>query len=109
MTPEPVALLEANGRVLAEQVLADRPYPPFPRSARDGFAVRAADVPGELRVTGEGRAGEAFFGGRRTGRGGRDYDRGSSAVRRRRGSDDRAYQALGRSRANRSYRCQWRK
>src|ERR1700674_642024 len=63
MTPEPVALLDANGRVLAEQILADRPYPPFPRSARDGFAVRAADVPGELRVIGEVRAGEAFSGG----------------------------------------------
>lgn len=62
MTPKPVALLEANGRVLAEQILADRPYPPFHRSARDGFAVRAADVPGELRVTGEVRAGEAFSG-----------------------------------------------
>src|SRR5579863_8819883 len=62
MTAEPVALLEANGRVLAEQILADRPYPPFHRSARDGFAVRAADVPGELRVTGEVRAGEAFPG-----------------------------------------------
>ena len=62
MTPEPVALLEANGRVLAEQILADRPYPPFHRSARDGFAVRTADVPGELRVIGEVRAGEAFSG-----------------------------------------------
>jgi len=61
-TPEPVALLEANGRVLAEQILADRPYPPFPRSVRDGFAVRAADLPGELRVTGEVRAGETFSG-----------------------------------------------
>jgi len=63
MTPEPAALLEANGRVLAEQIQADRPYPPFPRSARDGFAVRAADVPGSLRVIGEVRAGEAFSGG----------------------------------------------
>src|SRR5579863_4507251 len=62
MTPEPVALLEASGRVLAEQILADRSYPPFHRSARDGFAVRAADVPGELRVTGEVRAGESFSG-----------------------------------------------
>ena len=62
MTQEPVGLLESNGRVLAEQILADRPYPPFARSARDGFAVRAADVPGELRVIGEVRAGEAFSG-----------------------------------------------
>jgi molybdopterin molybdotransferase len=42
-------------------VLADRDYPPFHRSARDGFAVRAADVaktPARLRVLGETRAGE---------------------------------------------------
>jgi molybdopterin molybdotransferase len=48
--------------VLAEEIPADRDYPPFPRSARDGFAVRAADVPGELRVIGEVRAGEVFQG-----------------------------------------------
>src|SRR5579863_4239023 len=62
MTPEPAALLEANGRVLAEQIQADRPYPPFNRSMRDGFAVRAADVPGSLRVIGEVRAGKTFSG-----------------------------------------------
>src|SRR5262249_12888377 len=53
-------MLEAAGRVLAEPVIADRDYPPFDRSARDGFAVRAADLPGKLRVTGEVRAGEVF-------------------------------------------------
>ena len=38
----------ACGRVLAEGIAADRDYPPFDRSTRDGFAVRAADaaVPG---------------------------------------------------------------
>jgi molybdopterin molybdotransferase len=64
--PEPsieeVSLLDAAGRVLAERVLADRDYPPFFRSARDGFAVRAADLPGELRVIGEVRAGQVFAG-----------------------------------------------
>ena len=54
--------LEAAGRVLAEEITADRDYPPFARSARDGFAVRAVDVPGELRVIGEVRAGETFRG-----------------------------------------------
>ena len=53
---------ESAGRVIAEEVTADRDYPPFCRSARDGFAVRAADLPGELRVIGEVRAGEAFGG-----------------------------------------------
>jgi len=59
---EQVPALEAAGRVLAETVFADRDYPPFPRAARDGFAVRAADVPGELQVIGEVRAGEIYRG-----------------------------------------------
>jgi molybdopterin molybdotransferase len=59
---ETVALAEAAGRVLAEEIPADRDYPPFPRSARDGFAVRAADLPSELLVIGEVRAGEVFTG-----------------------------------------------
>ena len=64
---EEVALLEAAGRVLAESVAADRDYPPVARSVRDGFAVRAANLPGELRVIGEVRAGESF--GREVGAG----------------------------------------
>jgi molybdopterin molybdotransferase len=59
--PESVPLADAAGRILAQDVRADRDYPPFPRSARDGFAVRAADVappPARLRVLGETRAGE---------------------------------------------------
>jgi molybdopterin molybdotransferase len=59
---EEVALLEAAGRVLAENVAADRDYPPVARSVRDGFAVRSADLPGELHVIGEVRAGESFAG-----------------------------------------------
>lgn len=59
---ETVPLGDAAGRVLAEPVTADRDYPPFDRSARDGYAVRAADLPGELRVIGEVRAGEVFHG-----------------------------------------------
>ncbi|MGH9804330.1 MAG: molybdopterin molybdotransferase MoeA, partial [Candidatus Acidiferrales bacterium] len=44
-------------------VSADRDYPPFHRSTRDGFALRAADVssvPSSLRRIGEIRAGESF-------------------------------------------------
>ena len=59
---EQVPALEAAGRILAEEITADRDYPPFPRSARDGFAIRAADVPGELRVIGEVRAGDVYMG-----------------------------------------------
>ncbi len=58
----PVSLADAATRILAEPILADRDYPPFHRSARDGFAVRAADLPGHLRITGEVRAGEIFPG-----------------------------------------------
>jgi len=57
-----VDLAEADGRVLAIPLGADRDYPPFNRSMRDGFAVRAADVPGTLTVIGEVRAGECFDG-----------------------------------------------
>jgi len=59
---QPVLLAEAEGRVLAEEILADRDYPPFRRSTRDGYAIRAADAPGELLVLGQVRAGEAFSG-----------------------------------------------
>src|ERR1051326_3726938 len=57
---EPVELLAGGGRVLAQAVIADRDFPPFPRAARDGFAVRAADVsqvPAALKIVGEIRAG----------------------------------------------------
>ncbi len=59
---EPVGIADAAGRVLAESIAADRDYPPFARSARDGYAVRAGDLPGELVVIGEVRAGEVFQG-----------------------------------------------
>ena len=58
---ETVNLLSADGRVLAEPIMADRNLPPFPRSTRDGYAVRAADlarVPTTLDVIGEIKAGE---------------------------------------------------
>lgn len=57
-----VDLLLAAGRVLAEPILADRNFPPFPRSTRDGYAVRSADVaavPTILDVIGEIKAGES--------------------------------------------------
>jgi molybdopterin molybdotransferase len=60
---ETVPLLRSPGRVLAEEVRADRDLPPFPRATRDGYAVRAADLaqlPAELKVIGEIRAGSAL-------------------------------------------------
>ena len=59
---ELVALLDSQGLILAEPVLADRNFPPFPRATRDGYAVHAADlekVPTTLQVIGEIRAGAA--------------------------------------------------
>lgn len=57
---ERVESTRALGRVLAEEVVADRDFPPTDRSAMDGFAVRAADLvdgQGELEQVGEQRAG----------------------------------------------------
>ena len=58
-----VEIEQAFGRILAAPVLADRDYPPFDRSTRDGFAVRSADAqaPGaRLECVGELRAGGQF-------------------------------------------------
>jgi molybdopterin molybdotransferase len=55
---ERVPLDAALGRVLAEpRVVASVDVPPFANSAMDGYAIRAADAPGELRVVGESAAG----------------------------------------------------
>ena len=59
---ETVSLEAAAGRVLAENVAADRDSPALSRSMRDGYAVRALDVPGELQIIGEVRAGQHFAG-----------------------------------------------
>ena len=60
---ESVELLTAAGRVLAEPVVADRDLPPFPRSTRDGYAVRSTDLaqlPTTLDVIGEIKAGTSL-------------------------------------------------
>jgi molybdopterin molybdotransferase len=57
---ETAEILSAFGRVLAELIMADRDFPPFPRATRDGYAVRAQDVaklPATLQVIGEIKAG----------------------------------------------------
>lgn len=56
-------LLDSAGHVLAESIAADRPFPPFPRAARDGYALQAADVatvPATLDIIGEVKAGAAL-------------------------------------------------
>jgi len=61
---EKVGLLASAGRVLAEEVRADRDQPAFDRATRDGFAVRAAEWAAgrRLRVAGLVRAGETWAG-----------------------------------------------
>ncbi len=55
---ESIPLRDAHGRVLAQDIRADRDYPALRRSLRDGFAIFAGDTPGVLTVRGETRAGQ---------------------------------------------------
>jgi molybdopterin molybdotransferase len=57
LEPEQVALTDASGRVLARPAHARTDLPPFPSSAMDGFAVRAADTPGALPIAARIAAG----------------------------------------------------
>lgn len=61
---EDVGILQAVGRILAEEIRAPHDQPPFPRSPLDGYAVRSediqtasADAPAVLRVIDEVTAG----------------------------------------------------
>ncbi len=58
--PELVSLLDGLRLALAEDLVADRDFPPFPRATRDGYAVLAEDVanvPAKLQCVGELKAG----------------------------------------------------
>jgi molybdopterin molybdotransferase len=54
---EDVPVQQALGRVLAEDVAAQRDVPSFVNSAMDGFAVRSGPAGRRLRIVGESRAG----------------------------------------------------
>ena len=56
-----VSVWDALGLVLQQEVKTDRAYPPFHRSTRDGYAVRAAEARAgaKLRCAGEIKAGDA--------------------------------------------------
>ncbi|KAL2082647.1 hypothetical protein ACEWY4_022465 [Coilia grayii] len=62
MTPvlgtEIINYKDGLGRVLAQDVYAKDNLPPFPASVKDGYAVRAADGPGDRFIIGESQAGE---------------------------------------------------
>src|SRR6266436_3721218 len=55
-----LSVWDALGFVLAEEIKTDRDYPPFDRSTRDGYAVRAPDVAAGaiLRCVAEIKAGD---------------------------------------------------
>jgi molybdopterin molybdotransferase len=60
--PETVALLNATGRRLSAPINAHRTQPPFDASAMDGYAVRSADLTGDIvsfALAGESAAGHA--------------------------------------------------
>lgn len=62
---ESVPIARATGRVLAAPVASTRTQPPFPASAMDGYAVRAADagtVGARLTLAGTSAAGHGFSG-----------------------------------------------
>lgn len=63
------SIWEVSGLVIAEDVVADRPLPPFDKSMMDGYAVRFSDLDGvgrdarrSLKVVGEVAAGGVFPG-----------------------------------------------
>lgn len=62
---EKISILNASNRVLAEDIIANRNIPGFPRAAVDGYAVMAEDTyganiknPKRLKITGKIFAGE---------------------------------------------------
>jgi molybdopterin molybdotransferase len=59
LEPESVPILDAQGRVLAEDIVSDIDIPPFDNSAMDGYAVRSPDVAG---ATPESPVGLAVLG-----------------------------------------------
>lgn len=60
---EHILIVDAPGRILAEDVIADTDLPPFDRAQMDGYAVRSGDVantPARLRIAGESAAGAGW-------------------------------------------------
>jgi molybdopterin molybdotransferase len=57
-----LSVWDASGYVLAQDLIADRNYPPFNRATRDGYAVRAGEstAGAMLRCSGEIKAGDAL-------------------------------------------------
>ncbi|XP_077227807.1 molybdopterin biosynthesis CNX1 protein / molybdenum cofactor biosynthesis enzyme CNX1 (CNX1) [Tasmannia lanceolata] len=62
LKPITVPFHDALGMILAEDVSAPDPLPPYPASIKDGYAVIASDGPGEYTVIAESRAGNDALG-----------------------------------------------
>ena len=87
---ETVPLLQAQGRVLAENIVAPVNVPPFDNSAVDGFAVRADDLESRsarsvLPIVDRVAAGHAARHALKAGRGDPHFHRRADAGRRRYG------------------------
>jgi molybdopterin molybdotransferase len=85
LAAETVTVAAAAGRVLAEPATSLVDLPPFDSSAMDGYAVRAGDAPGQLRVVGHSAAGTPFTGALTAGEAvgistGAEVPRGADAV-----------------------------
>lgn len=58
-----IALADARGRFLHQDIVADSDLPPFDRSQMDGYAVRFSDTqttPARLKIVGESAAGRGW-------------------------------------------------
>jgi molybdopterin molybdotransferase len=66
---EAIDLADSSGRVLASEVVAQQPVPPFDRAAMDGYALRGEETfgadpysPARFRMVGSARPGRAYAG-----------------------------------------------
>lgn len=62
LPPVTVSIDDAFGKVLADDITAPDPLPPYPASIKDGYAVISSDGPGEYPVITESRAGNDALG-----------------------------------------------
>ena len=97
LAPIELQLLDAQGCVLAEDVVARTDLPPFDNRAMDGYAVHAADIAGareqsrwSCRSSATSRPAPARRSGLGPGHGRPDHDRCPAAGRRRRRRPGRA-------------------
>ena len=85
LSSERVALENARGRFLAEDIVADSDLPPFDRSQMDGYALRAGDAQqarARLRIVGESAARTWLAHRTEAGRSCQNHDRRAGTCRR---------------------------